>query len=77
MPTPWCTTCAAGGSINRYYDPTTGQFITVDPLVGQTMVPYVYGASNSVNENDPTGDLAQTSTYCSPPINLLDTEPVA
>jgi uncharacterized protein RhaS with RHS repeats len=28
-------TNASDGSINRYYDPTTGQFLSVDPLVAQ------------------------------------------
>ncbi len=27
--------------IARYYDPTTGQFLSVDPLVAQTLTPYV------------------------------------
>ena len=52
--------------IHRYYDPTTGQFMTVDPLVAQTMVPYVYGGNNSVNENDPTGELSGSSEMSAP-----------
>jgi RHS repeat-associated protein len=41
--------------INRYYDPQTGQFISVDPAVGQTHQPYQYTGDNPVNHVDPTG----------------------
>jgi hypothetical protein len=40
----------------RYYDPTTGQFLTVDPLVVQTGQPYSYTAGDPINDVDPTGD---------------------
>ena len=33
---------------NRHYDPTTGVFVSVDPLVTKTMQPYIYGAANPV-----------------------------
>ncbi len=39
----------------RYYDPTTAQFLTVDPAVGITTAPYAYVAGNPLNANDPTG----------------------
>jgi len=26
--------------VNRYYDPATGQFLSVDPMVGSTGTPY-------------------------------------
>lgn len=39
----------------RYYDPTSGQFISSDPLVNFTQAPYYYGADNPVNEIDPSG----------------------
>lgn len=39
----------------RYYDPTTGQFLTRDPLVGVTQDPYGYALNNPVNATDPTG----------------------
>jgi RHS repeat-associated protein len=41
--------------INRYYDPTTGAFFTIDPDVGQTGQSYEYGADNPVNSVDPSG----------------------
>jgi RHS repeat-associated protein len=40
---------------NRYHDPTTGTFLSVDPLVAQTGQAYVYGAANPVTFTDPTG----------------------
>jgi RHS repeat-associated protein len=40
---------------NRVYDPTTAQFLTVDPAVGVTRAPYNYGGDNPVNLADPTG----------------------
>lgn len=39
----------------RYYDPNTGQFLTRDPIVAQTMDPYGYALNNPVNATDPTG----------------------
>jgi len=39
----------------RYYDPTTGQFLTRDPLEAITGAPYFYGSDNPLNELDPSG----------------------
>ena len=39
----------------RYYDPATGQFLTVDPLVDSTGHPYAYAGDNPVNNTDPSG----------------------
>jgi RHS repeat-associated protein len=41
--------------INRYYDPATGQFISVDPLLAQTLQPYSYTNGDPVNATDPSG----------------------
>jgi RHS repeat-associated protein len=41
--------------INRYYDPATGQFISIDPVVSQTLQPYAYANGNPVTGTDPTG----------------------
>jgi RHS repeat-associated protein len=43
--------------LNRYYDPSTAQFLSVDPDVGQTGQPYVYCGDDPVNGSDPTGQL--------------------
>jgi RHS repeat-associated protein len=49
--------------INRYYDPTTGQFVSVDPLVGVTGESYVFTNDNPLNEIDPLG---QTGIFIDP-----------
>jgi RHS repeat-associated protein len=41
--------------VYRYYDPTTGQFISSDPLVDITGQPYTYVGDDPVNETDPLG----------------------
>ena len=41
--------------INRYYDPATGQFVSVDPLVGVTGAAYGYAGGNPVSNVDPHG----------------------
>ena len=41
--------------VNRYYDPSTGQFLSVDPLVGVTDQPYQYVGGDPVNGSDPLG----------------------
>ncbi len=42
--------------VARYYDPATGQFLTVDPDVATTLSPYGYVAGNPLNGADPSGD---------------------
>jgi RHS repeat-associated protein len=42
-------------SINRYYDPGTGQFISVDPDLIQTQTAYAYAGDNPITGTDPTG----------------------
>jgi RHS repeat-associated protein len=41
--------------VNRYYSPTTGQFISVDPEIAQTLAPYGYADGNPITNTDPTG----------------------
>ena len=41
--------------VHRYYDPTTGSFLTVDPDVRQTQEPYAYTGDNPVGATDPNG----------------------
>lgn len=43
--------------VNRYYDSTTGAFVSVDPDVGITGQPYAYAGDDPINEVDPSGDL--------------------
>ena len=42
--------------IGRYYDPATGQFLSVDPLVDETGQAYAYTGDNPVNAVDPNGN---------------------
>ncbi len=39
----------------REYDPTTAQFISIDPALEITAVPYGYGKDNPLNSGDPSG----------------------
>jgi hypothetical protein len=41
--------------INRYYDPTTDQFLSVDPDVTTTDKPYVFTNDDPLNVEDPNG----------------------
>ena len=41
--------------INRYYDPQTGQFLTVDPAVNMMGQAYQYAGDDPVNGSDPLG----------------------
>jgi RHS repeat-associated protein len=42
----------------RYYDPSTGQFISGDPLTSSTLQPYAYASGSPVNAADPSGKAA-------------------
>ena len=41
--------------IGRYYDPATGQFLNVDPMINETGQAYAYTGDDPVNASDPTG----------------------
>jgi RHS repeat-associated protein len=40
---------------SRYYDPSTGQFLSVDPDIRSTLQAYAYTEGNPVSQTDPTG----------------------
>ena len=44
--------------IERYYDPATGQFVSVDPDVSQTGAAYEYADDNPITLSDPNGCFA-------------------
>jgi RHS repeat-associated protein len=48
---------------NRYLDPTTGTFLSVDPLVATTGDPYLYAAGNPTTLSDPSG--LEPCSWCS------------
>ena len=41
----------------RWYDPSTGQFVSQDPMVGDSLQSYSYAGDSPVTSDDPTGDL--------------------
>jgi RHS repeat-associated protein len=41
--------------INRYYDPSTDQFLSIDPALAQTNQPYVFTNDSPLNGEDPLG----------------------
>jgi hypothetical protein len=41
--------------VNRYYDPSTDQFVSIDPDVAGTDQPYVFSNDNPLNSVDPLG----------------------
>ncbi len=41
--------------INRYYDPTTDEFLSIDPDVAATDQPYVFTDDDPLNAEDPLG----------------------
>jgi hypothetical protein len=43
---------------NRYYDPSTDQFLSIDPAVAATDQPYVFTNDDPLNAEDPLGSLA-------------------
>jgi RHS repeat-associated protein len=63
--------------VHRYYDPSTGQFISVDPKVSTTVQPYAYCGDDPLNLTDPTGQDAagvaflNSVSHASPQTQLL------
>jgi RHS repeat-associated protein len=47
----------------RYYDPTTAQFLTRDPLESETGQPYSYAGDDPIDNSDPSGQLC-LGNYC-------------
>jgi len=48
--------------IDRYYEPSINQFLSVDPLLDNTHQAYQYASNNPVNVVDPHGDVAFGAT---------------
>ena len=67
--------------VGRYYDPGTGQFLSVDPDVAETGQPYAYTGDDPVNAVDPLGtmvnegpgeQIAGNSAACAAAASSLD-----
>jgi hypothetical protein len=43
--------------VDRYYDPATDQFLSIDPLVAKTQQPYAFTDDDPLNEVDPLGSV--------------------
>ena len=41
--------------VDRYYDPATDQFLSVDPDVAETGQPYAFTGDDPLNATDPLG----------------------
>ena len=54
----------------RYYDPTTGQFLTVDPLSAATGARYAYATGNPITGADPSG-LFDWGTFSAGVVNTV------
>ena len=52
--------------IHRYFDPSTGQFISVDPEVAASVQPYAYAGDDPVNGSDPNGLFETCGSNCGP-----------
>jgi hypothetical protein len=50
--------------VGRYYDPATGQFLSVDPLVQQTQQGYRCVGDDPVNAIDPRGNIGEPGNPC-------------
>lgn len=49
--------------VSRYYDPATGQFLSIDPDVSATRQPYQYADGDPVSLADPTGANANAAKW--------------
>jgi len=52
---PRGTTCASKVAVARYYDPSTAQFLTRDPIEPITQQPYQYANGDPLDQIDPLG----------------------
>ena len=54
--------------VHRYYTPSTGQFLSVNPKVATTNEPYEYVTDDPVNNRDPRGDSTTLGGPTSPTV---------
>jgi hypothetical protein len=63
VPRPRNTERARERRVDRYYDTSTDQFLSVDPEVAKTGQPYAFTSDDPLNETDPLG-LISAGTVC-------------
>ena len=69
-PRRWRGALSAPPVVDRYYDPQTGQFLSVDPKVQDTQDPYLYATDDPVQWTDPTG-LSANPAECGNPSQIF------
>jgi RHS repeat-associated protein len=52
--------------INRYYDPTTAEFSSIDPAIASTGTAYLYAADDPLNHIDPNGLMFKLPSWVKP-----------
>jgi hypothetical protein len=57
--------------VDRYYDPSTDQFLTVDPDLAETGQAYAFTGDDPLNATDPLGLKKCKKHTCSPPTRHL------
>jgi len=51
----WPAGASEAPAVNRYYDPSSYQFLSIDPKVGTTLQPYAFVGGDPLNSEDPLG----------------------
>jgi len=51
----WPAGASEAPAVNRYYDPSSYQFLSIDPKVGTTLQPYAFVGGDPLNATDPLG----------------------
>jgi len=51
----WRGPVSTADVVDRYYDPETGQFLSIDPDLSTTLEAYLYAGDDPVNDIDPAG----------------------
>jgi RHS repeat-associated protein len=61
--------------IDRYYDPATDQFLSVDPLVMDTGQPYAFTGDDPLNGTDPLGNVFGPGAFNFSPSQSVSAKP--
>jgi hypothetical protein len=61
--------------VDRYYDPATDQFLSVDPLVAETGQPYAFTGDDPVNATDSLGNVFGPGAFNFSPTQSVSAKP--